>query len=165
MLRPQCVICEDPASKSARWWEKCQHNPYIISTEVPHKENVIETVDGERVITGQKTRLLADEYPSMRQVELTSRINVGRQVERERAKGSILPEEFRGEFRGEQINGFATFCQYRDCWSQNIKVSNEHGDYCRVEEAKLVAAEETGKRLELLIDEKRRDQLAGINVG
>jgi hypothetical protein len=169
MLRPTCAVCEAPERKTARWWVDCIHDPYIIQAEIPRIDRKVETVEGERVVTARTEKLLYEEYPSMRQVQHTSRVNLARQIDRERALGSIMPEEFRGEFRGQQIEGFAPFCQYRDCWCQKITVRSGHGDYCRVDQAKLIAIEERGsvdgrKRLEVQDEQKRFGQLENVKL-
>lgn len=170
MLVPSCAECENPARKTAGWWNTCPHNPYVAKSEVAENIPIVETIDGERLVTGHKSKLIYNEVPSSREVELNVRVNSGTSVDRWRRHGGIMPEEYRGEFAGKKATeGFAPFCQYQGCWSQDIKFKTDHGDFCRQEEAKLVSIEELEgvngeKRLEVYDEAKRKRQLQAVRV-
>lgn len=170
MLVPTCEECENPAVKTAAWWVNCPHQPYLAKSERPVSIPIVETVDGERLVTGHKDKLVYNESPSSREVELNVRVNAGTSPDRWRHHGGIMPEEFRGEYQGKKASkGFAPFCQFQGCWSQDIRFKTSHGDYCREGEAKLIAIEELEgvngeKRIEVYNEEKRNRQLQAVRV-
>lgn len=156
MADPHCDICQVP-NHPINWAFNCEHNPYVTEREVPVREPIIEVNEetGEKLITGEKTKLVLEESPNFTQIPMGKRYDNGNAFRIARELGMKMPEEL----------GFAPFCQYRDCWSQDLKVKTAmYGSYCSEAHAKLVMAEELEIFLDVTDEKRRAQQLAGINV-
>ncbi len=153
MLFPRCEVCQAPENVRPRWWETCEHSPYQTHSERPETTPTLDTLDDGTVVkTGEQTRIVYETGWNLVQIKLSERVNSGRGIERARAKGMLLPEE----------KGLSPFCQYFDCWSQDIRYRTAHGDYCNERQAKEIALEEIGEAREVHDERKAAEQLARI---
>lgn len=167
MARPVCVTttdsdgnitftgCQDPTKIRAGWWESCTHEPYFSLRAMRETKPQYETLpDGRQKLVGEETVIWHEKHANLAQIPVSQRINNGRAIEHYRTLGFKFPEEI----------GFAPFCQFNDCWSQNLKFRGSHGDYCSEMQAKLIAADENEDKLEILNPKKRKRQLAALSV-
>jgi hypothetical protein len=157
MCSPHCSICQVP-NAPLNWYMFCEHEPYITKTERPVRTPVVEDdpdVPGQKIVTGEKTKLVYTETPNFTQVTVDVRVDAGNGFRIARECGFKLPEEM----------GFAPFCQYRDCWKQDLPVkTSQHGSYCSEIHAKLVIAHMLEILLDATSDKRREEQLARISV-
>lgn len=163
MIQP---VCPNSATGSGcetlvygAWWLECEkagHNPYTQVEQVPHQiPTVVETEDGRKLITGHEEEIELVETVRTNQVSMSARINSGQGVEQKRFfHGWKLPEEL----------GYAPMCEFRNCFADNPKIETRYGKYCREEEARIVIADERHVVLEVMLPEKRQDQLEGIAI-
>lgn len=162
MVEPICADCQEVAGGAPLgWWMKCVHNPYYTIEDVPVKTPIIEEVADEatgvveKLITGSKTKLVRKESPNLKQVAFETRINSGEGVKMAQDNGCILPEAI----------GYKPYCQFGDCWNQNLRVrSPQFGDYCSELHCKVVIADSTGMALEVLDVKAREEQLRSIVI-
>lgn len=144
MLKPQCPLerqddedsFENPCSEDGgAWWVDCEKRG--------HDPYYTTIKKGDQEVR----------RPNLTQVALNIRVNSGQGVESAKRRGRKMPEEM----------GLAPFCQYLDCWSQNIKFKNaEYGDYCTEDQLKMVMVDVNEVTLEVLNEKKRRRQLAQL---
>jgi hypothetical protein len=172
MGMPACEICQ--AGRAPQdWYLFCPHNPpaegdtttyrnqaggnpYVTRSETAVKTRDIEVQpDGTRLIKGVIETLVEVETDNITQVPYEMRSDSGKGVQMAQAGGCLLPEKL----------GIAPFCQYRECWSQEIKVRNpQFGDYCSPEHARLSIANILGTTLEILDNDRRQAQLMEIAI-
>lgn len=99
--------------------------------------------------------LTEDGNSNLRQVAVEMKVNSQTGLERAFRKGARLPEDV----------GLKPFCQYRDCWSQNIKFKTRWGDYCSREHAALIILREEEQVVWAPFDEdskRRRQQISNV---
>lgn len=152
--------CEDATIITSAWWEKCPHNPYestITMRSATTKTEPVTMEDGtvRHKVVGTEVMTWEEQRPNFMQVANSRRINSGRAVEHFRTR--------LGWKHADEV-GYAPFCQFSDCWSQDIKFRTSHGDYCSENQAKLIAADENEDQLEILEPKKRARQLAAIGL-
>lgn len=156
MAAPQCSVCQLGNGQDQRgWWDKCEHSPYVESTEVSEDIPEIVTEEGVKIVKSRKTRIRVNELYRLVQIPVGTRHDSGRSVEKARNEGRKFPEEI----------GLAPFCEYIDCWSQDLKVNSPvYGRYCSSIHARLAAANEIGIVIDVFDMKRRAEQLASINV-
>jgi hypothetical protein len=153
MGQPLCQECQFPIRRN--WWADCPHNPYfyegfeeIIEPKFKEDEN------GDMIFEGEVKKLRPIKRLNLTQVPLSIRHYSGRFVEIcQREKGFVLPSEL----------GYTDLCQYNDCWLQ-VKVKTAYGDFCSVDQARLIAADDGTVALEVFDRTQRNAQLRKINV-
>jgi hypothetical protein len=172
MLRPVCRICEGRGRRARDWLPGCTHDPYITMARIPDAPQFEDMLDDEGKPTGHQ-RLVEgavshfEPKPNVAEITLSMKVNSGMGVEKQRAKGFILPSELRSP---HFPNGIAEACQFRGCREQkNLKPygpSGVVGTYHRDREAALVMYSEKESLGALEIgwnansEELRNDQLA-----
>lgn len=145
--------CQD--SGVYQWWNTCTHGPYTSTVERRNVKTLTEDMeDGTRRVTGKEEIRFEVETPNLVQVPLSLRVNSGRSIDNKKALGYLMPEDL----------GFASFCQFVDCWSQEITHRTAYGNYCCEWQAKTIAADENEDKLEILDAKKRQRQLAQVAV-
>jgi len=157
MMVPLCDLCQSPSGNHpAKWWERCPHNPYFDRSEIVHEDPIITVQeDGRKRVTDTDKWIEVVETPRFWQIPAVGRIDNGRGVEQAREYGYKLPQEM----------GYAPFCMFRDCWSQDITVRNGRwGEYCNEFHLKLIVADQRGKNLEFFDMDRRQQQIDEINV-
>lgn len=169
MLRPVCPETSmDPdgnytpgceSKHIGAWWLKCEekgHQPYLQEKEVTKRKRKTEvTPDGRTVVKATEEEIEIEQTPRVAQVPLGLRTNSHTFVEDKR---------FWGGFVMPQDKEYAPMCQFRNCFAPNPKFKTEFGDYCSENEARMMIAEGRHLVLEVFNQEKRKDQLRGINV-
>jgi hypothetical protein len=164
MIQPVCPQsavgsgCEMLHSDTA-WWVECEkkgHNPYYqVSEEKTQVPIVAETEDGRKLITGYEEEIELVESIRTNQVVFNNRVDSKQGVELKRfLHGWKHPEEM----------GFAPMCEFRNCFAPNPEIKTRYGNFCSEDEARIVIADERHVVLEVMIPEKRRDQLEGIVI-
>jgi hypothetical protein len=157
MCSPHCSICQVP-NAPLNWYMFCEHDPYITKTERPVREPVVEDdpdTPGQRIVTGEKTKLVYTETPNFTQVAVDVRMDAGNGYRIARECGFKEPQEL----------GFSPFCQYRDCWKQDLPIkTTQYGSYCSEIHAKLIKARMLEILLDATSDKRREEQLSGISL-
>lgn len=162
MIQP---VCPESAAGSGcemlygAWWIECDkkgHNPYFqvgeVKTNIPE---IAESESGRKLVTGYKEEIELVESVRTNQVPYTDRVGSKQMPEDKRFfHGWKFPEEL----------GFAPMCQFRNCYEAFPEVKTRYGDYCREEEARMVIADERHVVLEVMLPEKRQDQIEGITI-
>lgn len=169
LIRPKCdtikegdAIIFEGCWGTERWTRgECPHEPYTSMKENrevrPTYEAILDAegkATGRMRVTGTTEEVWHEKKWNLEQVPLSIRINSGRGPEFFRGLGWKDPSEV----------GLKPFCQFINCWSQRIKISNDHGDYCSELHAKIIAADENEDKLEILDAKKRERQMAQIAV-
>lgn len=157
--RPETEACQAKHNFVPRWWEKCTHGPYFSYAERPVNEPILEAIVDEQgndtgrfKILGRKEELYLEEVPNLVQVAVSARVNSGLGYHDALAKGFRLPEEC----------GIAPFCDYRDCWSQDVIVHSQWGNYCSEPQARYVGANEDETLLLHTDARRQRSQIAKV---
>lgn len=161
---PPDQACQLPHNIHAAWWVDCDaagHQPYFsLTRQSMRRPQLVEDSPGRYKLLGyDEEEVWFEQSPNLTQITLSDRVNSGVGLALYSVVGYVLPE----------VIGVAPFCQFRDCWAQDIKIRHEiYGDYCSETQAKLIAADIDGIRLEVMTHdyalEKRKKQLAAINV-
>ena len=174
-LEPRCpsnrhagfVGCED---LGGAWWEDCPHNPWYsdvprfsLVPEYEEERNAAGELTGRRILLAQKRVEWTDPRPNLTQVALSERINNGAMVIPWAASWGFVYPDLHFSDETLTVDGVETyryrlkpFCQYADCYSQSLAFTSEHGDYCSKDQAKMITADETGVRLEILHEKKKK---------
>ena len=178
MLRPLCtsdketgfVGCQSaPGARQSNsgWVRDCLakgHDPYHQMRRGVETHPVLTEVEPGRFReTGQERFITYSERPNIAQVQLQAQASgtyLGMDpVTWKRTHGFILPEE-------HPTKPYVTFCQYYQCWSQDIAVRDRaFGNYCTEEGARLIVLATRGRALQINDREKRQEQLETIRVG
>lgn len=98
-----------------------------------------------------------DGQPHLKQVAFEMKINSNSGLDRAIRKGGRLPEDV----------GLKPYCQYRDCWSQDVKYKTRWGDYCSRDHAALVILREEEQVVWAPFDEdsrRRRAQIDNVQI-
>lgn len=159
LIRPICSICQGHASTPSDWWKTCQHEPYFVKEErVVRKPIIEEREDGTKIITSHEETLEYVEKPNLGQVQFGN--------PRVSSDGAVAYQTEVHGYRKPEDFGFAPFCEYQNCWSQNGLKTYTTGTFCREIEAKMVAIDQRRgvKAFEVLLEEKQREQLDSIRV-
>ena len=151
---PGCETKEGPA-----WWLKCVekgHDPFHQQKEVRKRERITETTeDGRTIVKGYEETIELEITPRVAQVPLSIRTQSQQMVEEKRFfHGYKYPEEL----------GYAPMCEFRNCFAPNPTFKTRYGNYCSENEARMMAADSRHVVLEVLNQDKRREQLEGINI-
>lgn len=167
MMYPSCPSnpdtgfegCEDRMDIPRDWWNHCEHDPYYTDTMRVERKAVTEVdEDGVQTVTGYTEKFIPERKPNLTQVGLSIRQNSAKGIDKARRRGWILPEE-------HPSDPLAPFCQFRDCWSQDLNVRSPiYGDYCMELQAKAIAMDQNGKTVEVLAESKRAEQLRNVNL-
>jgi len=157
------IGCQDPTKVHPNWRETCPHDPYFRDVErkeirTKYEDELVDgKPTGRRLVTGTETVVWHERIPNLVQAALSVRINNGMGPTWHLERDSIKPEDHPND-------PHKPFCEYRDCFSQDLKYHTPHGNYCSEMQAKIVMADELEKRLEIVNPQKRREQLAAISV-
>jgi hypothetical protein len=163
MIQP---VCPESAKGSGcetqydvAWWKHCEeagHNPYYqVGEEVIRTPIIAESESGRKLITGYDEEIELVESVRTNQVPFYNRVG-----------SKQAPEEkhfFHGWKYPEEL-GYAPMCEFRNCYAPNPGIKTRFGMYCREEEARIVIADERHVVLEVMLPEKRTDQLEGIVI-
>lgn len=163
MIQPVCpnaavgAGCAD--KEYGAWWVKCEeagHNPYYQVEEVKTQIPIIsESESGRKLVTGHEEEIELVESVRTNQVAYYNRVNSKQGVEQKRFfHGWKLPEEM----------GYAPMCEFRNCYAAFPEVKTRYGNYCNEEEARMVIADERHVVLEVMLPDKRQDQIEGIAI-
>lgn len=170
VIYPRCLECQSQDS-SPGWWHRCEkrgHDPYFTKAERKELTPNLGEADqyGRQEVLGPpKEKVFFERVPNMRAVAVTGRHNGDpyTAIRHARGFGARMPEEM----------DVAPFCQFSttegSCWAQDgdgvtLKSYGELGAYCDINQAKAVAADQRNIRLEVLNDDKKRDQWSKIAV-
>jgi hypothetical protein len=163
MLQPVCPNaavgsgCESKGEPG--WWVSCEkagHNPYFQVEEVKTQTPIIsESESGRKLVTGHQEEIELVESVRTNQVPYYERVNSKQGVEQKRFfHGWKNPEEM----------GFAPMCEFRNCYAPFPEVKTRYGSFCSEEEARMVIADERHVVLEVMLPDKRADQIEGITI-
>jgi len=191
MMDPRCRTnpetgiegCEDkPGAYGSLWWKTCPHDPYhrlerheenrptlveicasCEKAEADHDGSHTFERSGRLLQSGLTTYVWFSEEPNLRQVQLTPRVGgtlYGLDpVIWRRGNGWIMPNE-------HTTKPLVEFCEYHNCWCQNIVVRDpEYGNYCKESAAKRVKLDMKGKSIEAYNQEKLDEQMDATRVG
>ena len=168
MVVPQCDICQE--TQQPRWWENCEHNPYIQNVREDVVTRVIQcqvckrdvpegTIEHcgmqEFIQTGEVVKPKFRPQPNTREVRIDDSANSGQSFTLARNKGWKLPQDL----------GIAPMCEFSRCYEPNPKVHTSFGEYCCQEEAKLVALVNDREAVEIFDMRHRQQQLRNVNLG
>lgn len=142
MLQPICPehYPQDGTQRPYSGWVKeCQaagHDPYITTRE----EEVVrpkyeKNAEGEKIKVGEETYVKLVETYNFEQVPQDIKAYSGIGVADAQAQGYIFPEDYKSE---DVPNGFAPFCEFRNCWVQNPKFQTPVGIYCSRPQAAIM---------------------------
>lgn len=139
------------------WWQWCNHkvddgtNLYWTTTDTELDVPVIDVrEDGKRIRTGTEVQLITSTVPNITGVPFSNpRINSGKSM------GNAID---RGYKHLREL-GYRDACEYANCFSQTDLIQTSYGQYCTVEQARLVAAEVEGIPIEALDARRRSFQL------
>lgn len=167
MVAPQCDVrigdsTRHPCTEGphrADWFATCPHDPYFHEQEMPEiREDREFQEDGTYIVTNRETVWRMRRIPNLRQVPGSPR-HLGFSISKARSRGWRFPEEL----------GVAPFCQYQDCWSQDLPdrwVSEDYGVFCSEQHATNTLAQRLKVTLEVgdepAARSKRREQLAKL---
>lgn len=174
MIAARCSVCQAEKNAPRDWWKRCTHDKYVTAQERPTtRPKYSDELDGEgqptgrKILTGTETVVEWVPMPNWKEVALTPRINQGRGYQRNRGKGSIMPEELITE---QWPSGGKPVCQYRGCFNTENLQEYSSGVFCSKVEAQLVWFDQEGKTFEYLNEadvdslRKRHSQLEGTPV-
>lgn len=163
MLQPVCPNaavgdgCEN--KEYGAWWVACEqngHNPYFQIEEVKHQTPIVsESESGRKLVTGHQEEVELIETVRTNQVALYERVNSKQGVEDKRFfHGWKMPEDM----------GYAPMCEFRNCFAPFPEVKTRYGAFCSEEQARMVIADERHVVLEVMLPDKRADQIEGITI-
>ena len=161
---PRCDVCApDQWVAPHNWWRDCPHDPYThfeLRDEVKTEYRTLE--NGERIVASKEVTQIERPWPNFRQVPATSRhggllVETGHIAKRKFQQfGWIPPEDIRSP---AFPNGLAPFCQFRECFSQDIK-RYVSGWFCQELEAILCYEDQTYVKPEVNLQTARDEQFA-----
>lgn len=170
VMRPMChtdesrgfIGCQEKYQNAVGWWDQCDHDPYysVVIEEIKVDEWDEEPdADGNYAHLGTKKIRRKREVANIGQLTLSPRHGGLVAVQQKMArKGFILPEEHPTRPR-------KPYCQFRDCYSQDIKFKTSAGWYCRGDQARInIMFEEDEGTLEVLSTKKRSKQLRQVSI-
>jgi hypothetical protein len=158
LVAPDCAPCTE-GPHAADWFRTCPHDPYFHTQDAPEVVEEREPQpDGTYVVTERKTVYRVRRMPNLRQIPHSTR-HLGFALRKKLRKGFAFPEQL----------GIAPFCQFGDCWSQDIPErwrGTVHGDYCSEDHARVMSAQHESVPLEIGDEPgaraKRERQLARV---
>lgn len=152
---PESDACQRGKMTPLNWYENCPHEPYMTFSEKKARKPILEPIldngqeTGRHRITDYEEEVWVEKAPNTRQVAVNRRINSGLGMNDALMKGFRLPS--------------TSFCDYPECWSQDIVVKSKYGNYCSDIQARYVAAD--ARQVKLFVDgERRADQIAGVSL-
>lgn len=165
---PEDEACQHPQNIGPEWWIACEakgHMPYMVPhTETTRKPKYdppeLGPAGGTQRLVGYEDEVTeVNWHPHLVQISQSERINSDMGPLLYRSVGYLLPQE----------RGLAAYCEYRDCWAQEPTFHTDWGSYCTRDQARMIGADVTGVRLEVMTHEdygrkKRRDQLTKVVV-
>jgi hypothetical protein len=142
MLRPICQTCEDQFGGTKfvpkGWWNGCIHDPYIGYSEQAVVEPIYnEDEDGRKILTGQRTVMVPKAKPNWVSISQDAGINSGKGPDWALRKGYIFPQQLKSPLFPE---GIKRRCNFRECFSEDVKHYTGVGWFCSDQEAALVMA-------------------------
>lgn len=164
--------CEDePGASGTLWWKGCiakGHDPYYTISRKRELRDVTEAIldangnpTGRYKVTGQEETIVLVETPNTKQVHVTphvSGLTYGFDpLTWARARGLIYVTD-------HPTKPLKDFCEYHNCWSQQIVTRTGAGNYCTEEAAKRIVLGQRGKAIEALNHDKMQEQLDSVRL-
>jgi hypothetical protein len=178
MVAPVCENCQEQGLP--RWWETCDHNPYVSNIRedfsVPDitDENGHEIPEGTIACeqcgsttfeqNGVKIKPTFRTQPNTRGVRLDSTVSGGQQP--------LIQKEVKG-WKPVTDLGLAPMCEFSRCYEaltdefgkdRPSTVRTRFGNYCTREEAQLVALNLDQEAVEVFNEQKRKQQIRNTNI-
>lgn len=152
---PESDACQSGKQTREDWHERCPHQPYVeLARRASKTPNLVPILDEDGNKTGRSKiadwseEVWFEEKPNIVQVTISKRVNSYLGLNDALAKGFRVPS--------------TPFCEYIDCYSQDIIIETKYGKYCNEMQARYVAADARSIKLDATNAERRYDQVMGV---